>query len=142
MENLTLKSVMGCFEEIHEQNHDGIILMLIDNYPSHKTDEVLEKAKELDLELCFLPTYSPQLQPEEKIWKSIKRLITMQKITQMHNYKKLKKTEREEILKDLVYNAFHLTVISKDKWYLVLNNYIKPIIKSIHPRINSDVVIQ
>ena len=99
--------------------------MLIDNFPSHKTDEVKNKAKELDIELCFLPTYSPQHQPEEKIWKSVKRLITMQKVTQMHNYNKLKKKERQEILYDLVKNCFYMAAISKDKWNMVLNN-IKP----------------
>ena len=142
MENLTAKSVMECFEEIRKANPEGIIFLLIDNYPSHKTDEVLKKAKELGIELCFLPTYSPQFQPEEKCWKSIKRLITMQKVTQMRGYKKLSKTEREEILQDLVYNAFHLVVLSKEKWNKVLNEYVKPIIKSLHPRINSDVVLQ
>lgn len=142
MENLTAKSVINCFEEIRKQNPEGIILLLIDNYPSHKTDEVLNKAKELNIELCFLPTYSPQLQPEEKCWKSVKRLITLQKVTQMKDYDKLSKKERKEILYDLVYNAFYLVVLSKEKWNKVLNNYIKPTIKSIHPRINSDVVIQ
>ena len=133
---------MECFEEIRKQNPEGIILLLIDNYPSHKTDEVIEKAKEINIELCFLPTYSPQLQPEEKIWKTVKRLITMQKVTQMHNYNMMKKKEREEILYDLVKNIFYMAVLSKDKWNSVLNNFIKPIIKSIHPRINSNVEIQ
>ena len=142
MENLKAQSVMECFEEIRKQNPEGIILLLIDNYPSHKTDEVIEKAKEINIELCFLPTYSPQLQPEEKIWKTVKRLITMQKVTQMHNYKSLTKKEREEILCDLVKNSFYLSVLSKNKWNTILNNYIKPIIKSLHPIINSEVVIQ
>ena len=92
--------------------------------------------------MCYLPTYSPQLQPEEKIWKSVKRLISLQKVTQMHNYNMMKKKEREEILYDLVKNIFYMAVLSKDKWNSVLNNFIKPIIKSIHPRINSNVEIQ
>ena len=101
-----------------------------------------KRAKELGIELCFLPTYSPQLQPEEKIWKSVKRLISLQKVTQLNNYNKLKKKERKEILYDLVKNIFYLSVLSKDKWNTVLNNFIKPIIKSIHPIINSEVIIQ
>ena len=142
MENLTADSIIECLEEIREYNPEGIILLLIDNFPSHKTDEVKKRAKELGIELCFLPTYSPQLQPEEKIWKSVKRLISLQKVTQLNNYNKLKKKERKEILYDLVKNIFYLSVLSKDKWNTVLNNFIKPIIKSIHPIINSEVIIQ
>ncbi len=142
MENLKTESIIECLEEIREHNPEGIILLLIDNFPSHKPDEVKDKAKELNIELCYLPTYSPQLQPEEKIWKSVKRLISLQKVTQMHNYNMMKKKEREEILYDLVKNIFYMAVLSKDKWNSVLNNFIKPIIKSIHPRINSNVEIQ
>ena len=54
----------------------------------------------------------------------------------------MNKKEREEILYDLVKNIFYMAVLSKDKWNSVLNNFIKPIIKSIHPRINSNVEIQ
>ena len=142
MENLKTESIIECLEEIREHNPEGIILLLIDNFPSHKPYEVKDKAKELNIELCYLPTYSPQLQPEEKIWKSVKRLISLQKVTQMHNYNMMKKKEREEILYDLVKNIFYMAVLSKDKWNSVLNNFIKPIIKSIHPRINSNVEIQ
>lgn len=142
MENLKTESIIECLEEIREHNPEGIILLLIDNFPSHKPDEVKDKAKELNIELCYLPTYSPQLQPEEKIWKSVKRLISLQKVTQMHNYNMMKKKERGEILYDLVKNIFYMAVLSKDKWNSVLNNFIKPIIKSIHPRINSNVEIQ
>ena len=60
MDNLTVKSVMECFEEIRKANPEGIILLLIDNYPSYKTDVVLQKAKKLGIESCFLPTYFPQ----------------------------------------------------------------------------------
>ena len=51
---------MECFEEIRKANPEGIILLLIDNYPSYKTDVVLQKAKKLGIESCFLPTYFPQ----------------------------------------------------------------------------------
>ena len=44
MENLTADSIIECLEEIREYNPEGIILLLIDNFPSHKTDEVKKKS--------------------------------------------------------------------------------------------------
>ena len=50
--------------------------MILDNFSSHKTENVAITAEILDIELVFLPPYSPQLNPIELIWKSIKRVIS------------------------------------------------------------------
>ena len=55
-------------------------MLLIDNFIAHKTDMTYEKAKELNIELCFFPTYYPQLQPIEKIWKDIKMELALFKL--------------------------------------------------------------
>jgi len=36
----------------------------------------MEFAKNIDIELVFLPPYSPHLNPIEYIWKSIKRIVS------------------------------------------------------------------
>ena len=41
---------------------------------------VREKASELNIELIYLPPYSPDLNPIEYLWKSIKRLISISHI--------------------------------------------------------------
>ncbi|MFQ6063540.1 MAG: transposase [Methanosarcinales archaeon] len=38
--------------------------------------ETIKKAKELGIYLIFLPPYSPDLNPIEYIWKSIKRMLS------------------------------------------------------------------
>ncbi len=48
----------------------------MDNFSAHRTDKVAITAEILDIELIFLPPYSPQLNPIELIWKSIKRVIS------------------------------------------------------------------
>jgi transposase len=50
------------------------IFLIIDGYPSHKSKETLEfvKSTEGRLNLFFLPPYSPELNPDEWVWKSIK----------------------------------------------------------------------
>jgi putative transposase len=48
---------------------------MIDNFSSHKSGLVRQKAKELGIYLVYLPPYSPDLNPIESIWKSIKRAL-------------------------------------------------------------------
>jgi transposase len=36
----------------------------------------LSKAKELNMNLVYLPPYSPDLNPIEYIWKSVKRVLS------------------------------------------------------------------
>ena len=86
VENQKSVTLVDYLENLRNVNPEGVILLLIDNFSAHKTDMVLDKAKELNFELCFLPTYSPQLQPIEKIWKDIKHELALFKI---HSVKKI-----------------------------------------------------
>ena len=59
-------------QKVRDANGDRRIVMITDNCRIHKTDEVSECAKRLDIILCFLPPYSPQYNPIELIWKTVK----------------------------------------------------------------------
>ena len=63
-------------DAVREANGDRKIVMILDNGPVHHTKNVGEHAKELGIELIFLPPYSPQFNPMELIWKSIKRTVS------------------------------------------------------------------
>ncbi len=56
--------------------HDipGPIFLIVDGYPSHRSKETLEFVQGTEglLNLFFLPPYSPELNPDEWVWKSIK----------------------------------------------------------------------
>jgi len=67
MENSIKETIMGLLKDIRKQNPEEIIFLLIDNFSSHKADVVKNLANELNIELCYLPPYSPQLQPIEKV---------------------------------------------------------------------------
>lgn len=62
--------------EIREKNPVGKIVVVIDNFASHKSRKVKVTAEKLNIKLVFLPPYSPDLNPIEFIWKSIKREIS------------------------------------------------------------------
>lgn len=53
------------------------IVAIIDNFSSHKSRLVKQRAKELDIYFVYLPPYSPNLNPIEFIWKSIKRVLSV-----------------------------------------------------------------
>ena len=142
MENSKKETIMNLFKEIRKQNPEEIIFLLIDNFSSHKADTVKDLAKELNIELCYLPPYSPQLQPIEKVWYKIKRDNMEYKIDSIKNFENMNKDEKLDILKDIVEDSFYKTVKSKTMWNKVLNNYIKPTIKKLHPRYNSDVKLE
>jgi len=62
---------------IRAENPGKKVLVILDNFRSHWANNTREKAKELDISLVFLPPYSPDLNPIEFIWKSIKRVISV-----------------------------------------------------------------
>lgn len=142
MENSTKETIMNLLKDIRKQNPKEIIFLLIDNFSSHKADVVKNLAKELNIELCYLPPYSPQLQPIEKVWYKNKRDNMQYKIDKIKNFKKMDKDEKLNKLKEIVEDSFYKTVKSKTMWNKVLNNYIKPPIKKLHPRYNSDVKLE
>lgn len=133
---------MDLLKDIRKQNPKEIIFLLIDNFSSHKANIVKNLAKELNIELCYLPPYSPQLQPIEKVWYKNKRDNMQYKIDKIKNFKKMDKDEKLNKLKEIVEYSFYKTVKSKTMWNKVLNNYIKPPIKKLHPRYNSEVKLE
>jgi putative transposase len=54
--------------------------LVLDNFATHKAKKVKEKASELNITLIYLPPYSPDLNPIECLWKSIKRIISISSI--------------------------------------------------------------
>lgn len=65
---------------VRDSNPINRICLILDNFPTHKAKGVREKAHELNIELIYLPPYSPDLNPIEYLWKSIKRLISISEI--------------------------------------------------------------
>lgn len=137
MENSKKETISDLLKEIKELNPDSIIFLLIDNFPSHTAKLVKKTAKEIGIELCYLPAYSPQLQPVEKVWFKGKRGVMYYKISNIEGFKELTDKQKEDLLKYIVEKTFYRTVKSKNMWNKIDNNYIRRIIKKLHPKINS-----
>jgi transposase len=68
------KSVIGCFDII-ARNIEQKTVIVIDNAPTHRSEEFEEKInewEELGLQIYYLPTYCPSLNKIEMLWQKIK----------------------------------------------------------------------
>ena len=63
------------------------IIIVLDNFASHKSEKVVTAAKDLGIYLVYLPPYSPDLNPTEYLWKSIKRELSKRFITNLDDMK-------------------------------------------------------
>ncbi len=51
------------------------IHLIVDNGPYYTSKVVKEKAKELGIEMVYLPPYSPNLNPIERVWKVLNEVV-------------------------------------------------------------------
>ena len=70
---ITAQSVCELLEKIAALYVGIPITVFLDNARYQKCAVVMEKAKRLNIELCFLPTYSPNLNLIEIGWKFVKK---------------------------------------------------------------------
>ena len=50
-------------------------IVVLDNLSAHKDSEALDMIRAADVEVWFLPAYSPDLNPIEKMWSKIKEFL-------------------------------------------------------------------
>jgi len=81
-------------KEVRNRNPLNRICLVLDNFATHKAKSVRELAQKLNILLIYLPPYSPDLNPIEFLWKSIKRIISIAEI------------ENKDELMDIVRDAF------------------------------------
>jgi transposase len=70
---ITAESVCALLEKIAHLYVGIPISIFLDNARYQRCALVMEKAKSLNIELCFLPAYSPNLNLIERLWKFVKK---------------------------------------------------------------------
>jgi len=76
MENSKTPSVCAFLRKVRDKNPGKHIIALLDNFQSHISKTTQRMAELLNIKLIFLPVYSPDLNPIEPIWKSVRRKIS------------------------------------------------------------------
>ena len=66
-------SVCELLEKLRAAHPEILMTLVLDNARYQKCKLVFEKAKELNIELLYLPPYSPNLNIIERLWKHVKQ---------------------------------------------------------------------
>lgn len=68
-------------------NAGRMVFLIVDGHPSHKAKSVarfVESVKDR-LQLFFLPPYSPELNPDERVWNDLKSNAVGRKLSILQN---------------------------------------------------------
>lgn len=96
------ESIRDFLIEIKNANKEyEAIVIVIDNFASHKSGIVRDTAKELGIYLVYLPPYSPDINPIEYIWKSIKSVLSLKFVRTEEDLQNLIKTNFQTFSKSL-----------------------------------------
>jgi putative transposase len=101
--------------EVKQENPDNDILIVLDNFQTHKSRKTRENARLLGITLVYLPPYSPDLNPIEQIWKSIKRALSPAFYLTKGDLATIIQTTFYQITKTISYARTWITNILDDK---------------------------
>jgi transposase len=75
-ENSKIPSMRDFLRRIRDRNPGKHVLVFADNFATHKAVEIKRFAESIGITILLIPKYSPDLNPIEFIWKSIRRIIS------------------------------------------------------------------
>jgi transposase len=104
LENSNIKEYMSKERTIH---------LFLDKYSSNRSNLVKKVAQLLNINLIYLPPYSPHLNPIEQIWRLIKRELK-------HHYIYSKEHMEHIVKKEFYKNVLNFSIV--ENWY---EKYIK-----------------
>ena len=70
------EDICAVLEEFVIANPEKRIILILDNFSSHRSQMVRDFAEQHGIELVFLPPYSPDLNPIEQIWRAVRRHLS------------------------------------------------------------------
>ena len=83
------EDVCEFLQSIRRKNPGADLVIILDNFRSHHANKTKEFAEQNGITLVFLPPYSPDLNPIEFIWKSIRRIISRTFIRDLDHLKEI-----------------------------------------------------
>ncbi|MDJ0531394.1 MAG: IS630 family transposase [Xenococcaceae cyanobacterium MO_207.B15] len=95
------------FKEIKQANPEKILIIILDNAKIHKAKIVQDFCQNNQIILVYLPSYSPNLNPIEFMWKDLKKRLSEYYQENVENLKRIGQLISEELLesRQLSYTA-------------------------------------
>jgi len=112
------ESVCEFLGEIRSKNPTKPIVIILDNFRSHRANITFEFAKNNGIELVFLPPYSPELNPIEFIWKSIKKVVSREFIVDLDHMRDIIRDKFQECASSLSFAKRWIEKFLKDDYKL------------------------
>jgi len=90
-ETINAQSIVNHLRLIREKHgSSGKIYLIVDKAPYHRAEEVRQAARKLNIKMVYLPAYSPNLNPIERLWK-----VMHEKVRNNRFFKSAKDFRRE-----------------------------------------------
>ena len=104
LEDSKTDSMKGFLKQIKRENADfKKIVIVLDNFSTHKAKALKEYAKKIGICLVYLPPYSPDLNPIEFTWKSLKRKLSTTFVKTTEEMKKIIRESWMELSKSITF---------------------------------------
>jgi transposase len=68
-------SICDLIKAIHAKNNQNPAYLVLDGASYHRAKSVKSLAKKLKIKILYLPAYSPNLNPIERLWKFMKKIV-------------------------------------------------------------------
>ena len=101
LENLQKAMLLAFFSDKDLQHRlimEKPIAVILDNYSVHHAIFFTELCNVLNMDLIYLPPYSPKYNPIEQVWRTIKAKISRKFITSIEQLKFIFKNEFEQVV--------------------------------------------
>ncbi|WP_313690516.1 IS630 family transposase [Halobellus marinus] len=102
-ENEEKEQICTVLERVREQNPGQRILLVLDKHGSHICEHTRKRAHQLGIDLIFLPSGSPHLNPIEQVWKQLKWTMAPIIVTDEDEFHDLVKDVFEKVTQRVSY---------------------------------------
>jgi transposase len=102
-ENEEKERICGVLEKLREQNPCPRILLVLDKHGSHICEYTRKRAYQLGVDLIFLPSGSPHINPIEQVWQQLKWTMAPIIVDDEDEFHELVKDVFEQVTRQVSY---------------------------------------
>lgn len=123
MERSRSEDICEVLREIRKANAKArVIVVFLDNFPSHRSRAVRAEAEQLGIRLVYFPPYSPDLNPIEQIWRMIRRELSSLLVKNVDELRQVIRSQFERLVQQLSFCRAWITRFFNPCWNALFSN--------------------